>query len=126
MACCTGCSAGTCASFFCAAYHAGSPSKVVTDFPWTAETGVTHERVSTPFTSTEHEPHCASPQPKRGPCSRNSFARTHKSGVSGAAETVHERSFTLILSSLASWLSAFQNHFFFRCRALSQRRWLTP
>ncbi len=63
---------GRLASFFCAAYQAGSPSSVVTDFPPTADTGVTHERVSTPFTSTEHEPHCANPQPKRGPCSLNS------------------------------------------------------
>src|ERR1700733_571059 len=99
MACCTGCSAGTCASFLCAAYHAGRPSSVVTDFPWTEETGVTHERVSTPFTSTEHEPHWASPQPKRGPCSSSSLERTYNNGVSGAPETVHDRSFTLILSS---------------------------
>ena len=33
----------------------------------TAETGVTHDRVSAPFTRTEHDPHCASPHPKRGP-----------------------------------------------------------
>src|ERR1700730_18771083 len=101
MACCTGCSAGACASFFCAAYQAGRPSSVVTDFPWTAETGVTHERVSTPFTSTEQEPHCARPQPKRGPCKSSSFARTYNRGVSGAAETTHGRSLTLILISLA-------------------------
>jgi len=33
----------------------------------TEETVVTQERVSTPFTSTEQDPHCASPHPKRGP-----------------------------------------------------------
>src|SRR5580698_10996659 len=123
MACCTGCSAGVSANFFCAAYQAGSPSSVVTDFPTTADTGVTQDRVSTPFTSTEHDPHCASPQPKRGPCSCSSLDRTYSRGVSGAADTVHERSFTRILSSLAIWgplLSAYvislSNHSFFRCR----------
>jgi len=34
------------------------------------------ERISTPSASTEHEPHCASPQPKRGPLSRSSFDST--------------------------------------------------
>src|SRR5271170_7244984 len=101
MACCTGCNAGIRASFFCPAYQAGSPSSVVTDFPCTADTGVTHDRVSTPFTSTEQEPHCASPQPNRGPCNCNSFARTYSSGVSGADETLQDRSFTRILSSPA-------------------------
>src|ERR1700733_410739 len=100
MACCTGCSAGACFSFFCAAYQAGNPSSVVTDFPCTAETGVTQDRVSTPFTSTEHEPHCASPQPKRGPCSSSSFERTYSNGVSAEEETVQGRSFTRILISV--------------------------
>src|ERR1700689_3326437 len=101
MACCTGCSAGVSANFFCAAYQAGSPSSVVTDFPTTADTGVTQERVSTPFTSTEQEPHWASPQPNRGPWSISSFDRTYNSGVSGDAETFHDRSLTLILRSAA-------------------------
>src|ERR1039458_365371 len=101
MACCRGCRSGAAASFFCAPYHAGNPSSVVTDLPCTAETGVTHERVSTPFTSTEQEPHWASPQPNRGPCSSSSFARTYNRGVSRAEATIHDRSFTLILSSPA-------------------------
>src|SRR5258705_407170 len=66
-ACCSGCSAGVCASPFCSAYHEASPSNVVSDLLATAPTGVTHERISTPSASTEQEPHCASPQPKRGP-----------------------------------------------------------
>jgi hypothetical protein len=70
----------------------------VTDFPATADTGVTQERVSTPFTSTEHDPHWAKPQPNRGPWSINSFDRTYSSGVSGVAETSHDRSLTFILS----------------------------
>src|SRR5579863_5357864 len=101
IACCTGCRSGALASFFCAAYQAGKPSSVVTDFPWMEETGVTQERVSTPLTSTEQEPHWASPQPKRGPWSRSSFDRTYSRGVAGAEATIHDRSFTLILSSVA-------------------------
>src|SRR6266850_3452946 len=101
MACCTGCSAGTCASFFCAAYHAGNPSSVVTDLPSTAETLVWHDRISTPFTRTEQEPHCPRPQPKRGPCRFSSLERTYNKGVSGAAVTVRTCSFTLILISFA-------------------------
>jgi hypothetical protein len=61
---------------FCPAYHAGNPSSVVTDFPTTAETGVTQERRSTPSTSTEHDPHWARPHPKRGPFSSSSSEST--------------------------------------------------
>src|SRR6185312_14714321 len=96
MACCTGCSAVGFASFFCPAYQAGSPSSVVTDLLPTADNGVTQDRVSTPFTSTEHDPHCANPQPNRGPWSCSSFIKTYRRGVSGAALTVHDRSFTRI------------------------------
>src|ERR1700682_2530475 len=101
MACCTGCSTGAWESFFCAAYQAGRPSRVVTDLPWTAETGVTQERVSTPLTKTEQEPHWARPQPNRGPCRSSSLERTYRRGASGTAATFHSRSFTRILSSLA-------------------------
>ena len=38
--------------------------------------GVMHDLISTPSASTEHDPHCARPQPKRGPFSSNSFFRT--------------------------------------------------
>src|SRR5690242_10578399 len=96
MACCTGCKAGTFASFLCDAYQAGSPSSVVMDFPSTLDNAVTHDRVSTPFTSTEHDPHWARPQPNRGPWSCSSFISTYRSGVSGAAFTVHDRSLTRI------------------------------
>src|ERR1700686_335302 len=117
MACCTGCNSGAWASFFCAAYQAGSPSSVVTDLPCTAETGVTQERVSTPLTKTEQEPHWASPHPNRGPCRSSSLERTYSSGVSGAAATFHSRSFTRILSSLAIlWFYQFEP----RCQARRQ------
>ena len=33
-----------------------------------AATGVTQERISLPSSNTEHAPHCARPQPNRGPC----------------------------------------------------------
>ena len=83
MACCTGCSAGVLGSFFCAAYHAGNPSSVVIDLAATVETGVRQERVSTPLTKTEHDPHCPRPQPNLGPCRFSSFDSTYNSGVSG-------------------------------------------
>src|SRR6267143_2849166 len=98
-ACCTGWSAGGFRSPFCFAYHAGRPSSVVIDLPARDPTGVTHERVSTPSTRTEQEPHCARPQPNRGPCKSNSFERTYSRGVSGLEVTCHKRSFTLIFIS---------------------------
>src|SRR5579862_2615174 len=101
MACCTGCRAGAFASFFCFAYHSGKPSSVVMDLPRTAETGVTHERVSAPFTRTEQEPHWDRPQPNRGPCRCRSPERTYSRGVSGSAATLCVRPFTRIWISSA-------------------------
>jgi len=65
----------------------------VIDLPSRDPTGVTHERVSTPSTRTEQEPHCARPQPNLGPCRSNSFERTYNRGVSGLDVTGHKRSF---------------------------------
>src|SRR5512135_1120351 len=95
-ACCTGCSAGGFERCFCLAYQVGRPSSVVTDFPLTAETGVIHERISTPFSNTEQEPHWPRPQPNLGPWRYISFVRTYSSGVSGVEVTVQGRSFTVI------------------------------
>src|SRR4029453_17636218 len=100
-ACCSGCSAGACASLLRSAYQAARPSRVVSDLSATAATGVTQERISTPSASTEQEPHCASPQPKRGPCRRSSLVRTERGGVSGLALPGPSRPFTLILRSSA-------------------------
>src|SRR5262249_60031809 len=83
------------------AHSAGSPSSVVIDFPETAATGVTQLRISLPSSSTEHAPHCARPQPKRGPCRCSSLCRTYRRGVSRLAVTLCTRPFTLILSFLA-------------------------
>ena len=83
------------------AYSAGMPSSVVIALPLTAATGVTHERISLPSSSTEHAPHCARPQPKRGPCRCSSLCRTYRSGVSRLAVTLCTRPFTLIFSLLA-------------------------
>src|SRR4051812_27618947 len=77
------------------------PSSVVIAFPLTAATGVTHERISLPSSSTEHAPHCARPQPNRGPCRWSSLCRTYKSGVSRPAVTLCTRPFTLIFNLLA-------------------------
>src|SRR5205085_9310256 len=82
-ACCNGCNAGLAAAVprLCA-HIAGSPSKVVIAFPLTAATGVTQLLISFPSKSTEQAPHCAKPQPKRGPCRWSSLCNTYKSGVS--------------------------------------------
>src|SRR5690348_15973098 len=101
MACCTGGKAGGFASFFCLAYHSGRPSRVVMYLPRTADTGVTHERASAPFTSTEHDPHWARPQPNRGPCKCKSPERTYSRGVSGSATTPWVRPLTRNLISFA-------------------------
>src|SRR6478735_7988587 len=101
-ACCNGCSAGAAAVVPReAAYRAGSPSSVVMLFPLTAATGVTHERISLPSKSTEQAPHCARPQPKRGPCRWSSLCRTYRSGVSRLALTPWVSPFTLILMLFA-------------------------
>src|SRR5580765_7631359 len=69
--------------------------------PLTAATGVTHERISLPSSSTEQAPHCARPQPKRGPCRWSSLCKTYRSGVSRLADTPWVRPFTLILMLFA-------------------------
>src|SRR5262249_29163907 len=78
------------------------PSSVVMAFPLTAATGVTHERISFPSSSTEQAPHCARPQPKRGPCRCSSLCRTYSRGVSRLAVTLCTRPFTLIFNLLAT------------------------
>src|SRR5258705_2762730 len=70
-------------------------------FPLTAATGVTQERISLPSSSTEQAPHCARPQPKRGPCRWSSLCRTYRRGVSRLAVTPCVSPFTLILMLFA-------------------------
>src|SRR6266436_7055404 len=105
-ACCNGCITGTLDSFRCSAYQAGSPSSVVMALPATFPSGVTQDRVSTPSTRTEHEPHCASPHPKRGPWSASSFDRTYKRGVSAGASISCTRWFTVIRVAMEFLLGA--------------------
>src|SRR6266516_6162924 len=96
-ACCNGCRAGLAAVVprpF--AHNAGNPSNVVIAFPETAATGVTHERISFPSNNTEQAPHCANPQPNRGPCRCNSLCSTYNNGVSNDAVTECTRPLTLI------------------------------
>src|ERR1700674_1251949 len=58
---------------------------VTTCLPSIAETGVTHERVGSPFTCTVHAPQSAMPQPNLVPV-RLSWSRSaQRRGVSGAA-----------------------------------------
>src|SRR6478672_2998804 len=101
-ACWSGCSAGLAAvvprSF---AQRAGRPSSVVIALPLTAATGVTQERISLPSSSTEQAPHCARPQPNRGPCRWSSLCKTYNRGVSRLALTPWVSPFTLILMLFA-------------------------
>src|SRR5258708_4259149 len=80
---------------------------VVTCLPTAYETGVMHVRTSSPSSSTEHEPHCAIPQPSRGPLNFSSLRRTKIRGVSGAADTTCLAPFTNRVSSLAMFFSSF-------------------
>src|SRR5580658_1293249 len=73
---------------------------VVTCLPTVYETGVMHVRTSSPSSSTEHEPHCAIPQPSRGPLNFSSLRSTKIRGVSGAADTTCFTPFTVKVSSL--------------------------
>src|SRR3954470_1699887 len=77
------------------------PSRVVIALPLTAATGVTHERISLPSSNTEQAPHCARPQPKRGPCRWSSLCRTYRRGVSRLALTPCVNPFTLIFRLFA-------------------------
>jgi hypothetical protein len=43
---------------------------------------------------TLHAPHCANPQPKRGPCNSRSFRSTYSSGVLGSTSTFRDAPFT--------------------------------
>src|SRR3954454_10088973 len=88
------------------------PSSVVIALPLTAATGVTHERISLPSSSTEQAPHCARPQPKRGPCRWSSLCRTYRSGVSRLAVTLWTSPFTLIFNLLAIFApSTYVSHY---------------
>src|ERR1700754_385081 len=78
------------------------PSSVVIALPLTASTGVTHERISLPSSSTEQAPHCARPQPNRGPCRRSSLCRTYRRGVSRYTDTPCLSPFPLILMLFAN------------------------
>src|SRR5580692_1020526 len=59
-----------------------------------------HVRISSPSSSTEHEPHCAIPHPSRGPLNFSSLRSTKIRGVSGAADTTCFAPFTVNVSSL--------------------------
>lgn len=70
------------------------PSRVVTSSCPTALTGITQDRTTWPRMMTVQAPHCAIPQPNRGPRNPKSSLSTNKSGVSGSTLTVWRRPFT--------------------------------
>src|SRR5580698_72316 len=101
-ACCTGCNvfaASSALRCFCSAQTEASPSIVVSFFPTTYDSGVTQVRISSPSSKTAHEPHCAMPQPSRGPVSFSSLRNTYSTGVSDDAETAWSEPLTLIVTS---------------------------
>src|SRR5262249_19211982 len=58
---------------------------MVTTFrPWTADTGMEHDRTVSPSTWTVQAPQAAMPQPYLVPVSPNSSLTAHSSGVSGS------------------------------------------
>src|SRR5436190_10876182 len=61
-------------------------------------TGIEHERRTSPFTWTEHEPHCETPQPYLVPVSPTCSRSTQSSGVSPSAFTSTVLPFTLSLA----------------------------
>src|SRR5262245_31037262 len=65
-----------------------NPSMVVMSAPATADTGVTHERVATPFTCTVQAPQCAPPQPNLVPFMSRTSRNTQSSGISLGTSTV--------------------------------------
>src|SRR6266478_8877207 len=73
--------------------------------------GVMHARTSSPSSSTEHAPHCAIPQPRRGPVNFSSLRSTNSKGVSGAADTTCFVPFTDSVISFAMTLPPEQPDF---------------
>src|ERR1700722_17515534 len=70
-----------------------------------------HARTSSPSSSTEHAPHCAIPQPRRGPLNFSSLRSTNSKGVSGAADTICVVPFTDSVISFAMTLPPEQPDF---------------
>src|SRR5258708_12782672 len=61
-------------------------------------TGMEHERRTSPFTCTEHEPHCATPHPYLVPVSPSCSRNTQRSGVSASTSTSRPLPFTFTLA----------------------------
>src|SRR5258706_13082275 len=70
-----------------------------------------HARTSSPSSSTEHAPHCAIPQPRRGPVNFSSLRSTNSKGVSGAADPTCFAPLTDCVSSFAMTLPPEQPDF---------------
>src|SRR5687767_11568338 len=85
---------------------------VVTFFPATALTGVTHERIGSPSMCTVQAPHNAMPQPYLVPVSPSESRSTQSRGVSGSTSACMSlplmltviMCFRLPLASLRDWL----------------------
>jgi hypothetical protein len=73
---------------------------VVISAPWTAETGVTHDRVAEPRTWTVHAPHWAAPHPNLVPLRSSSSRSTQSRGMSDGTSTVTALPLTLKLTAM--------------------------
>src|SRR5580700_856191 len=68
---------------------------VVTDFPAIELTGVTHERMGFPSSSTVQAPHCAMPHPYFVPVNPAASRIAQRSGMSGGKSSFTVRLFSL-------------------------------
>src|SRR5262245_13486970 len=75
---------------------------VVTFFPATLDTGVTHDRVASPSTCTVHMPQTDMPQPYLVPLRLRMSRITHRSGMSAGASTVVALPFTVSLIGMTA------------------------
>src|SRR5207302_6195334 len=64
-----------------------SPSMVVTLLPAASASGVMHERMARPLSSTVHAPHTPTPQPYFVPSRPRRSPNTHSSGMRPSAST---------------------------------------
>src|SRR5262245_21721033 len=84
---------------------------VVMSAPATADTGVTHERVATPFTCTVQAPQCAPPRPNLVPFMSRTSRSTQSSGISFGTSTVVGFPLTLNVTGIVGPFLRFASEF---------------
>jgi hypothetical protein len=79
----------------CGFCNVPNPSSVTIGSSPTSRKAIEQVLVSFPPTDAAQAPHCPRPQPNFGPFNPRSFRSTYSSGVSGAAATSWDNSFTV-------------------------------